>query len=887
MTSPLPTVMATHDGVTRTVLANGLTVLIEPIHHAPVVALQGWVHVGGADEDKNHEAGLAHLHEHMLFKGTKKRAVGEVARCVEAAGGEINAWTSFDETVYHMVLGNGACDLGLDLLADVLRHSTFDADELSKEIEVVLEEIRRAEDSPARRHMMAMFRTAFTAHPYRYPVLGTAQSVADTTQARMLAFFHGHYRPDNTTLIVTGDVTVDAVLPRIEHYFGDWRPHEVTTPVAKKTPRPQEPPLPALALQVLAEDVQEARLTVAWHSAAVKHPHTPALDLFAIMLGQGDASRLHKELVRPRLVLDAYASNYTPKDMGLFMLGATLETPRPEAEAVLSVTRALVSECMRMAQGAFTQEELETARTLALADEAFSRQTMEGQARKRGFFVSTAGDYLFERTHLNGIREATRDDIRKAALTLLDAHPTVVLQLPKDAPQGAIALTAADFAATVQAARNDAWASLQTLAQHSSDSRHGVYKVQLDHGPLLLVQPEPSGVTAVRAINLGGLRSETPEHGGLALLTAQSWGQSTQSLSAQALAKKVANAGGSLSGFSGRNTVGFSGEWLSTHHADGFALFLEAMWSPEFASEDVLRERHAIAERLRAREDSPGAVAMDLFLASLYPSHPYGFSSMGSMDSLARLTHEEVRAYHHKYVDPATMVLSVVGPVDVDAVAQQVMAALNPGRRSPASAAVLAPTQDLPPNAYRRVNRPLAKQQAHVILGSMGLTFEHADRYALEVLCAVLSGQSGRLFADLRDKQSLAYSLSCGSAEGLEPGHVLVHMACAFDKVQRACVGVMGHLQQLIDGPIAPHELGRAQQMLIGSHAIDLQRPGARAMTYATQELYGLGFDHHLQAAARIEAVDAHKVMEVAAQHFAKDRLIEVVVGPGDDAGAA
>jgi zinc protease len=879
--------MATHDGVTRTVLANGLTVLIEPMHHAPVVALQAWVHVGGADEDKEREAGLAHLHEHMLFKGTTKRAVGEVARCVEAAGGEINAWTSFDETVYHLVLGQGACDLGLDLLADVLMHSTFDADELSKEIEVVLEEIRRAEDSPSRRHMMALFRTAFAAHPYRQPVLGTAKSVAATTQERMLAFFHGHYRPDNTTLVIAGDVTVDALLPRIEHHFGAWQPHSGSTPVARKMPRPTEPPLPALAAQVLAEDVQEARLTLAWHSAAVQHPNTPALDLFAIMLGQGEASRLHKELVRPRLVLDAYASNYTPKDMGLFLLGATLEAPRPEGDAVLSVARALVSECVRMAQGAFTQEELETARTLALADEAFSRQTMEGQARKRGFFDSTAGDYLFERSHMAGLREATRDDIRKAALAMLEGHPAVVLQLPQDAPRGAIELTAADFAAAVAQAQQEAQQSVHKLAQRRGDSRHGVYKVQLEQGPLLLVQPEPSGVTAVRAINLGGLRSETPEHGGLAMLMAHSWSQSTQGLSAQALAQKIADAGGSLSGFSGRNTVGLSGEWLSSHHADGFALFLETLWAPEFASEDVLRERHAIAERLRAREDSPGGVAMDLFLASLYPSHPYGFCAMGSMDSLARLTHEEVRAYHHKHVDPSTMVLSVVGPVDVDAVAQQVMAAVEPLRRATTTAAMAVPPQDPPPSAYRRVHRPLAKQQAHVILGSMGLTFEHADRYALEVLCAVLSGQSGRLFGDLRDRQSLAYSLSCGSAEGLEPGHVLVHMACAFDKVSRACDGVMGHLQRLIDVPVTPQELARAQQMLIGSHAIDLQRPGARAMTYATQELYGLGFDHHLHAAARIEAVTAPKIREVAAAHFAADRLIEVVVGPGDDAGAA
>ena len=152
------------DAVTQFVLSNGLRVLIEPLHHAPVVALQAWVVAGGADE-ADEVLGVAHLHEHMLFKGTRRRQVGEIAREVEAAGGEINAWTSFDETVYHLTLGAAQMPLGIDILADVLRHSAFDAGELARESEVVLEEIRRAQDSAGRRLSNAVFAQAFSAHP--------------------------------------------------------------------------------------------------------------------------------------------------------------------------------------------------------------------------------------------------------------------------------------------------------------------------------------------------------------------------------------------------------------------------------------------------------------------------------------------------------------------------------------------------------------------------------------------------------------------------------------------------------------------------------------------------------------------------------------------------
>jgi zinc protease len=886
MTAPKSALPPAQDGVTRIVLKNGLTLLIEPMHHAPVVALQAWVHVGGADENKAHEAGLAHLHEHMLFKGTDRRAVGEVARCVEAAGGEINAWTSFDETVYHLVMGKDEAALGLDLLADVLQHSTFDAGELKKEIEVVLEEIRRAQDNPGRRHSMALFASAFAVHPYRHQVLGTAQSVAETTQKDMVAFFKGHYRPDNTTLIVCGDILVDDVVREAERLFGAWQPAQSGSAAARKAPRTPEPPLTGLRAQVLAEDVQEARLTLAWHSLPAQHADTPALDLFSVMLGHGDTSRLHRVMVRPRAVQDAYASNYTPKDTGLMLLGATLEDSRPEGEAVCHVVRQLVAEATRMASGDFSQDELATARTLVLAEEAFSRQTMEGQARKRGFFVSTADDYLYERVHTAAIREVTREAIMEVAQRILAAWPTVVLQLPKEAPASARDLTTPDFEKALAAGRQTGAPKARAQRPRAANDL-GVTRIAIPQGPVLLVQQEPSGVTAMRAVAQGGLRWETPHHGGLGLLMASAWGQATQQHDALQLAGKVARMGGSMAAFCGRNTVGLSADWLSEHQDAGLSLFLQALWQPRFAPEDVLRERHGIAERLRAREDNPGGVAMDLFLRTLYPQHPYGYLALGSEASLMRLTDVEVAQYHAAHVTPERLVLSIVGPMDPDAVAEQVLRSIENGHFPHAVAAHKDLVADAPPQGPQKKGRPLAKQQAHVIIGSMGTTFAAPNKYSLDVMSAVLNGQSGRLFMDLRDEQSLAYSLSCSSSEGIEPGHVMVHMACGFDKVQRACKGVREHLQRMIDTPVSPSELQRAKQMLIGAHGIDLQRPGARAMTYATQDIYGLGYDAHVHDAEKIRAVTASDVQKVASELLHANRLIQVVVGPGDDAGAA
>ncbi|MGI9589925.1 MAG: M16 family metallopeptidase, partial [Myxococcota bacterium] len=130
--------------------------------------------MGSADE-RPFESGLAHFHEHMLFKGTERRGVGEVAGEIEGAGGRINAFTSLDVTVYHATLPSDELELGIDVLADAVLHSAFDPEEIAREIEVVLEEIRRSEDSPGHVLGNAVFAEAFRVHPYGAPILGSPE----------------------------------------------------------------------------------------------------------------------------------------------------------------------------------------------------------------------------------------------------------------------------------------------------------------------------------------------------------------------------------------------------------------------------------------------------------------------------------------------------------------------------------------------------------------------------------------------------------------------------------------------------------------------------------------------------------------------------------------
>ena len=192
--------------------------ILEENHASPVVAVNVWVKTGSACEEEG-EYGLAHVHEHMLFKGTEKRKVGEIARVIESSGGDINAFTSFDETVYYVVIASRFIDIALDVLADAMQNSTFDPEELNKELEVVVEEIRRSEDSPSRNLTEKMFATTFTEHPYGRPVIGSEESVKSFTREGITDFYKKWYAPNNMVLVVVGDFETSEVMPKIEKLY--------------------------------------------------------------------------------------------------------------------------------------------------------------------------------------------------------------------------------------------------------------------------------------------------------------------------------------------------------------------------------------------------------------------------------------------------------------------------------------------------------------------------------------------------------------------------------------------------------------------------------------------------------------------------------------------
>jgi zinc protease len=860
-------------------LDNGLTVVFAEQHTAQVAAFQVWVDAGSADERPD-QSGLAHLHEHMLFKGTSRRASGEIAREVEARGGEINAWTSFDNTVYHVVLASQFARVGLEVLSEAIRDSAFQPDELAREIEVVCEEIKRSEDLPGRRASRDLFATAYRVHPYGRPVIGSEETVRTFTRERVLEFYRTYYSPRNMILAAVGDFREADLRQWSDELFGgEWG-----RPFAGANPRTPEPPRLEPRIHFRPDEAKEAYLNLAMAIPSLSHEDAPALDLLAVLLGQGEASRLVLELKRRRgLVNDIRVYSYTPEDPGLMVVSMVLP-PTRAAEALEAAARQIAEFGVSLSD----DSALASAKALLEADAVYQRESVQGVARNLGFYQSAAGGIERESEYYEKISAVSAAQLRRTVdryFRLEKAVLSGLLPTGADLNEERAREILDRVSSSPRPAREEPKPSAiqaplrVTGAIAARATQPGVHVERLDSGATIVVREESSApLFAVRAVFLGGLRYETEETNGLTSLLARTITRGTTGLDSEQIARLVQSLSGSVGGQAGRNSTGLRAEFLSRHFDRGMTVFADSLLNPTFAEGEVERERALLLEDILAREDNPGAVAQDLFARTLYERHPYRMNPSGERASVEKLTPEVLREYHGRYMDPSQLTLCVVGDVKTDLVLRFAQDAF--GKRGPRAAPL--PQVPVEPGlpAFKTAKRVLPRAQAHVLLGFRAARVNEPWRYPLELLSSVLSGQGGRLFLELRDKRSMAYSVGSFAVEGLDPGFFAVYIATSPPKVDSAIEAIRAELTRARDEKISDPELRRAQQYLIGSHEIGLQRNNARAALLGIDHCYGLGAENFLRYAEKVLSVTAEEVQEVARRVIDFGRGALVMVGP-------
>src|SRR5438093_276908 len=269
-------------GTRLTTLENGLTLIIREDHSAPVLSAQAWCRAGSIDEGRWLGAGLSHMLEHMLFKGTTTRGPGRIDQEVQEVGGYMNAYTSFDRTVYYINVPNTGGTVAIDILCDIMRHATLPAEEVEKEKQVILREMDMNQDDPGRRSSRRLFESAYTRSLYRFTVIGYPDIFKEVQREHLVAYYQEKYSANNIFFSVVGDIKADEAEKQIRHAFADAKAKPISAAVL-----PEEPPQAGQREIIEEAPIELGHFHVAWHIPEVRHPDVPALDVLATLLGTG------------------------------------------------------------------------------------------------------------------------------------------------------------------------------------------------------------------------------------------------------------------------------------------------------------------------------------------------------------------------------------------------------------------------------------------------------------------------------------------------------------------------------------------------------------------------------------------------------------------------
>lgn len=862
-------------------LKNGLNVLLIESHKSPVVSVQMWVKTGSADEKKGEE-GISHFIEHLVFKGTRKYGVGEIAATVEGSGGELNAYTSFDQTVFYVTISKEFTNVALDVISEMMGYPTFDPVEIDNEREVVIEEIKRGQDSPGRRASQMLFSTMYKKSPYGIPVIGFDKVVKSISADKIKKYFQSRYVPENMFLVVSGDFNSAEMKKKVNEYFGGFSPFKL-----KKVARPKEAPQKSIKISVEQTPFKQTTCYISWRIPNVKGKDVPALEVLAMILGQGDSSRLTNRLrIQKSLANGVGSFAYTMQDDGLFAVSLNAEKEN------LSAALAEISEELKlMLMEPPNKQELQKAITNFASHEVYALETVDNIARKAGSNEFYYGDHNYYRKYMKDIYALTPEEILRVARKYLksDTFSLVVMtdaeeketkkEVQKFSKLLSKALTEGKSARVKKEIKPSFKVKKFNIKASASVGQPTTQKFSLKSGATLLVREQSeTPYVAMKMAMLGGVRIEDTALLGTTELFSRTWFTGSKNFSEDLINIKIDEMAAGMGAFGGRNSTGASMDYLSPFENQMYEIFKDIMLNPSFDGKILEREKTILKNQIKSRNDNPAQICVMNFMKEIFKGHPYSRDLVGTQESIDLITTETIRSYYEKMFNPKNMTFSIVGDVDTQEWVgrlNELTAQIPQGKKVVNS--FTAPIIDK--NVYSFT--PMKKEQTHIIVGYQGLTLSSFERYTLEIMQSILSGQGGRLFVELRDKNSLAYTVSPMRMEGIECGYFGGYIGCSPEKSEKAISMLRAEFKKLADSEVSTEELVRAQRYIIGRHDIDLQRKGAVGNALLFDEIYGLDYRESLDVAGKYYAVSARDIKHLAEKIFSRSHVISLV-GPTD-----
>ncbi|MGE4538806.1 MAG: M16 family metallopeptidase [Desulfovibrio sp.] len=847
-------------------LPNGLTVMVIEDNRFPLVSERLFVHAGSGYETPK-QAGLSHLLEHMVFKSTAKRPAGQVASDVEGAGGELNASTSFDSTVYRVDMPADRWKLGLDVIKDMIFGAKFVPEELDSERKVVLSELARGRDNPDNRLFQMTQAMAWPGQSYGWPVIGFPETVSKFTADDLRAYVKERYQPQSMLLVVAGKVRAEDVEQEAGELFGSLVNDRLQTPVVPYV----QPGMAVGQPMVKVEYGQwnKVRLQLSFPTPGIRAADEASLDVLSQLLAGDETSRLYRTFkYDKKLVDDISCTSMTLERGGLFIIDVSLD-----ARNVAAFWQGLLTELAHLRGSSFTDHELARVK-LNIEDGLYrAKETLSGMAMKAGYFRFYGYDPNGEANYLRAVRLVDQKSLQAVIEATLRPERRLVAALVPKADEKVVT------ADGLTALANKAWPAPKAASATTTQAAGGVAAPEvadLGGGHTLVLLPDKTlPYVSVSLVYNGGDSLLAQNRQGLAELVANSLTTGTRKLSANALEDFLADRAADLSATAGRDAFSVSAKFPSRFQKDMFGLVSDVLLTPALLPAEVSREVSDQLAAIKSQEDKPLGLAFRKLFPFLYTDTAYAYTRLGQPDTVRTFTAADVAGFWTAQRQ-RPWVMAVCGdfdPAAVRALADKLAKADGPAK--PFSFA----TPKWGEKREDTVHLP-GRNQTHLLMVFPVPGLRSPDTPGLELLNNVLAGQSGLLFSRLRDGESLGYSVTSFLWQSDTTGFLAFYIGTSPDKAEAALDGFTRVAAQLRQTPLPDEMMLRAKNVLSGDYYRDRQALSSRSAEAARSLSQGLPLDNDRRVVEAAQSLTPENLKALAEKYLKPEAAYVFKVQP-------
>lgn len=893
--------------VTDYTLANGLRVILAEDHSAPVVAVDTWFRVGGAD-DPAQRSGFAHLFEHMMFEGSANVPGGEWDKLLEAIGASNNAYTQNDKTAFWNVAPATELPRLLWMESDRMATLAVTDEAYQTQRQVVIQEYnQRVANRPFGEANLRLFTQPLQGYtPYARPVIGSVADLEAAPFSDVEAFHTTYYRPNNATLVIVGDIDVKQTQALVQAYYGEIPAGPPVVQTLDRYPYPETLPSTgtdeATGCQLgTTETLVDNKVQVPRYAVTVAGPvrGTPdfyALKLLTDILAGGESSRFQQEIVRQGLAASAFVGLNDYRGASV-LYGVALPN---QGDKVEGMRQLLIDQFTKVREKGVTAAELARVQQQQLISTISGfRNSALDSAEWLQDATLTFGDPNRIGDELAMYQAVTVEDIQQAAQTYLCDRPMHVQLVVPDGEQ-ALAADPGEWVKPISATATITTTPVFTVpASAISALPAGVVKRTALPAPLgalktnfppfknftlknglqvIFVEQHETPTVNLNLFVGGSNTAATAEQQGIADFMADLIPKGTQSRSGDEIAQSIEAVGGSVSSSAGLEWTTLSLSAPTTEATLAFDLLNDLARNATFPQQDFEVQKEQTLTFLQQDAVNPSSMANRQFGRLAYGNHPYGYSM--TSETVNKLTQADVVKFYQTYYKPNNALLVIVGDLTAAAAQKLTETALNAWPSGKVPTLMKYPKATVgDTSVIYLVDRPEA-QQATVQIGNRAIDARNPDRYALELINNVLGGgSSSRLYANIREDKGYTYGIYSRFARPNDVGTFRVIGDVNQDHVGDTIQEVLKELKAIQSKPLSAQELADAKGMLLGSFALALEKPDNFAGQLATRYLTKIPLTEFNQYAAKIQAVTAAQAQAAAKKYIDATHPIMVVVG--------